>query len=127
MSFSYDQDSPTSAKDKVRLAIGDTNSTYFIFHDGEITGLLAQTDQDVDLAAARALRAIAVNSSKTAIYYQVNGLMMDRRDVTRNLIDLAKQFEEKANSTPFEIEGVVDHEIELGSGEDQSNYSDSGC
>jgi hypothetical protein len=124
VSFSYDPDNPTSPKDLVRLAVSDTNPLDFIFHDGEINGLLTAAGGDADLAAARAARSIAMSATKQAIAYRVNGFDMDRRDVGRNYLALAEALEKRATQTPFEIESVLDQAVD-DAGVDLSNYPDS--
>ena len=124
MAFTYNL---ATAAGRVRLLIGDRNASSYIFEDDEITEFLSIWSSDVALAAAQALRSIAADSARQAIYYQIAGLSgftMDRRDVAKNVMALADAIEKRALASPWEIESVLD--IEIGAdGVDRSNYPDT--
>lgn len=126
MAFSYNATSPGNV-DKVRLLIGDTNSANYMFEDSELSTLLTMWSSDLNLAAAQALRAVAADQARQAIYYQVSGLagfMMDRRDVAKNLLAAADALEKRALATPWEYTSTLDHEVGQ-DGVDRSNYPDT--
>jgi len=124
MGFTYNPDSPGDA-DRLRLQIGDTTSGSgnYAFEDSEILILLSRAGNDIDLAAAKACRSLAVSYARRAIWYRVNGFEMDRRDPAKRLFDMAKAFEETAKSQPFEFESVTEDYVDS-AGADRSNYID---
>lgn len=125
MSFSYSPGAPSS-RDYLRLIIGDTSATLYVFEDEELDMYLSlpTVGGEVQLAAAQAIRTLAVNQAKQALYYSINGLTMDRRRVAPTLLEAAAQLEKTAISAPWEIESILDHFVD-DAGEDLSTYSDS--
>jgi hypothetical protein len=122
VSFSYAPAAPAS-RDHVRLIIGDTNAAAFVFEDEELDMYLT-TFGEIQLAAAQAIRTLAVNQAKQALYYSINGLTMDRRRVAPSLLEAAKQLEDAAFKTPWELESILDHYV-TDDGQDLSSYADS--
>ena len=113
----------TSLAGRVRLFIADTVSP-FTFNDDEIDAFLALNENDVLMASASALRTLAVNKAKFAVYYSINGFTMDRRNAADKLLALADKYEEQAESAPFEFESVMEYYIDT-FGRDVSNYTDT--
>lgn len=123
MTFSYDA-SMAAAKDQVRLLITDTNSSDPIFSDEEISMLLMMNAQDPQMTAAQAIRTIAVNKAKIAIFYRINGFNgfeLDRRDAPKLLLSAADAIEKSAMQTPWEIISVLDYAVGH-DGIDRSQY-----
>ncbi|MDP3766807.1 MAG: hypothetical protein Q8S13_02225 [Dehalococcoidia bacterium] len=115
-----------SGTHQVRLLIADTDvSGTYVFHDEELQVFLDLNSADVRLSAAQALRTLAANASKRAVWYRINGLDMDRRSVAKTLLDTAKAIEDGAISAPFEYESWVDAYVSPGDGRDLSRYSDT--
>lgn len=123
MTFTYTPASPTD-RDRLRLFISDTNAAQYVFEDEELQLFLDAWPGDLHLAAAQALRAIAISQAKFAIYYQVNGFSLDRRGVAKNLTDLADKLEARVLATPWELESVLDHVVDE-AGVDRSVYQDT--
>lgn len=123
MGFSYTTSSP-GARDKVRLLIGDTSSGDYVFEDAELDMFLSLWDQDVQLSAAQALRSLAADKAKMAIYYSVNGFSLNRTAVAEKLMALADVLEKRAVSTPFEYESLVEDLVDE-YGRDRGNYPDT--
>jgi hypothetical protein len=124
MAFTYSA-STAANRDQVRLLIGDTTAATAVFQDEELDIFLALCGGDPRIAAAQALRTIAANESKFAVFYRViGGFEMDRRSVARELRDTANKLEEAAIAVPFEFESTFDHVIDH-AGRDLSNYQDT--
>lgn len=66
MSWTYDTSLSTN-KDKVRLRIGDTDTTRQEFSDEEINAVLTDVAQDVTQAAYRLIRTLAIKYARLAI------------------------------------------------------------
>ena len=120
MSFTYDV---STDRGKTRLLIADTASTSYVFEDDEIDAFIT-LGGEVLLAAAMALRSLAADKAKFAIYYVLNGFTMDRREVTKRLLEIADKLESSAEGVPFEYESVLEGFIDS-MGQDRSNYMDS--
>lgn len=125
MSFSYDP-STGSARDKLRLMIADTNASDYIYEDAELDLYLSMESQDPQLAAAKAIRTIAVDKARMAIFYRINGFNgfeLDRRQVAKDLLEAAKAIEESAKTTPFEFESIMQWWVGA-DGVDRTSYAD---
>ena len=123
MTFSYTTSSPT-VRDKVRLLIGDTNASLYVFEDGELDMLLALDANDPTLAAARALRIIAADEAKLVTRFSVNGTTVDRAGKVKDLLASAEALEKMATTAPFELESVLEYATDS-SGKDLTSYPDS--
>ena len=112
--------------DQLRLQVSDTTVTAgnYVFEDEELNDFLTRAGSDINMAAAMALRSLAISFAKRAIWYRVNGFEMDRRDPAKHLREMAAALEASARSVPFEYESVPDHYID-NAGQDLSNYPDS--
>lgn len=124
MSFSYTTGSSAGTRDKLRLVIGDTTAASYVFEDEELDMFLGLENNDIYMTAAQAMRTIAVDAAKRAIFYRVTGFELDRRDPAKRLLEMANAFEKKALTTPFEFESVLEHDISA-QGIDRSIYSDT--
>ena len=101
MSFSYDL-ALTSNKDKVRNLVDDTVDVGHSLEDEEIVSFLSLRANDLFLSAALCLRKIAASKALIARRRKAGNYEEDLRDIVKGLLDSAKQYEEIANSTPYE-------------------------
>lgn len=108
----------------MRLVIGDTSSSSFVYEDSEIDLFLSLWGQDVHLAAVQAIRTLAVDKAKMAIYYSVNGFSMNRTGVADKLLAIADAIEKRAVAVPFEYESVLEYFVDE-YGRDSGNYLDT--
>ena len=83
-------------------------------------------EADARLAAALALRSLAADAAKRAVWYQLHGnsLSMDRRSVPKLLMDAADKLESRALGAPWEFESILDSVVDY-AGIDRSQYADS--
>jgi hypothetical protein len=123
MTFSYSMVNP-SALDKLRLFIGDTNASTFVFEDEELQILLDGVAGDVQSARAGAIEILAIDAARRAIWYRINGFEMDRRSTVNQLLELSKRVLAQATTVPFEFTSMLDHHI-TPAGIDRSNYDDT--
>lgn len=93
MSFSYNPNL-TSDLDKVRLAIGDTDSTNPLFSDEEINAQLAIYGSVLETAATFAESAAAKYARMVNI--SVDGLSTSYSDLARNFANLAERLRARA-------------------------------
>ena len=122
MAFSYDE-AAAGGRDELRAMVADTVSPG-VHSDAEIDRFLARWSNDLNLAAAAVLRSLAVNQAKLAIYYQINGLTIDRRELSKLLLESAKQYAEAAKQAPYEYESALEYSTDA-AGRDESNYMDT--
>jgi hypothetical protein len=95
MSFSYNFDSPLT-RDKLRLLISDTDPSDNIFEDEELDIFLNLEDSNLNLAAARACRSIAMSRARQAIVVKVMGdISIDKSKVSTLYMNLADKFESR--------------------------------
>ena len=123
MTFSYALTSRGS-RDRVRLRVGDTASASYSFEDEELDDFLSDQGGDINLAAAQALRVLAADRAKFAVYYQVQGFSMDKRDAVRLLLEAADRLASAARGAPYEFESVTEFFTDV-AGRDLSNYADT--
>lgn len=97
MAFTYDINTP---RGQVRLLIGDTTEEGAVFADDEIDFFLELESNVVDLAAARALEAIAADKARTAIMLKTLNWTKDTRALPAALIAAAKELRELEASRP---------------------------
>lgn len=93
MSWSYDPTLSTD-KDKVRLAIGDTDTNNQRFSDEEITATLTNSDSVLEAAAALAESLAARYATMVSI--SVDGLSKSNSDLSRNFALLAQRLRARA-------------------------------
>ena len=128
MSFSYDT-SLSASKDQLRFLLADTVNTATspaIFQDEELTGLLNNVEAGLYQAAAVALRSRAASFIDKAIKYSVGAdirgsLSVDRKGLMKEIMALAKTFEDIAMAQPYEVFDRADFNVNW-LGEDVSNY-----
>lgn len=122
MAFTYD---PTTNRGKVRLRIGDTNTsdaTLQIFTDAEIDAFLTMKSSNVAAAAASACRAIAADSARSAVAWSIPfAASMNKQQVPKYYMDLADKFDIEAMSDAAEYVQNVDDRIDR-FGNDQTEY-----
>lgn len=73
MAFTYDI---STDRGKVRLQLGDTTASAYVFEDDEIDYFLT-TGGDVDAATARGLRVLLTDRAKRAKSFSMQGLSVD--------------------------------------------------
>ncbi len=94
MTFTYDVNNLGSNLAKVRLWIGDTDSSNQVFQDEEINSILSQSGGDVRLAAANCLRALASQKSRLSKMKKALNYSEDTRGLAKDLREQAKEIEE---------------------------------
>ena len=103
MAFTYDTG---TARGKVRLLIGDTNtsdSTKQIFDDAEIDAFLSLGDNEVYAACAAACRSLATAAAGSSLVMKAEKLLeLDRKSVSVHFRLLIAEFERKSNAAPVE-------------------------
>jgi hypothetical protein len=107
MAFSY---VPSLSIGRVRLLISDRDEDTAVFSDDEIEALLAIEEDDVRLAAASALEAIAANETLVLKRITALDLTTDGPAVAKSLLEIAKRLRDTVAELPaFDIaEMVVD-------------------
>lgn len=103
MSLYYD---PNSNIGKVRNLTGDVGPV-FALEDTEITGLLNMVNTDFFQAAALACRRLAASQFKLSIIRKAGNYMQDMSSLAKNLMDLAKSYDELARSVPCDAQAEV--------------------
>lgn len=84
-----------STRDKLRLKIGDTNTSHPIFEDAELDMILEE-DSEVLLAAASACRIIAASASRQAVLLSMPGISISKISIPDKFLEMARQFESQA-------------------------------
>ncbi len=96
MTFTYDASDVTSGLARIRLLIGDTVSANALFQDEEIAAFLALNDDDVRLAAAQALDAMAANQVMILKVITQNGISTNGAAVAQALRAQAAELRRQA-------------------------------
>lgn len=96
MTFTYDASDVTSGLARIRLLIGDTVSANALFQDEEIAAFLALNDDDVRLAAASALDAMAANQVMILKVITQNGISTNGAAVAQALRAQAAELRRQA-------------------------------
>lgn len=100
---------PTSNKDKLRLLLFDTDVSNAIWTDQELEVFLSMADSNFYSAAARAVRALALNKGKSAIMYRLaETIRVDKREMPRILMQMARDFDRAAENDPGSVVEFVD-------------------
>jgi hypothetical protein len=128
MSFTYDTTNP-EIRDKLRLQIGDTDASSYIFEDEELDIFLNVNNNQLMLAVAAAARAVAFNKAKMALAWQVHrDLKIDKKDLYKAYLEIARSAEERymqvGDQTDTDLVSFFSYEISRW-GEDQSQYIES--
>lgn len=87
MSFTYTLSTNIG---KVRLWIGDTNSSAAVMSDEEINSMLSQNSNDIRATAAACLYAIAASKARLAKMKRAGDYSEDTRTIAKELRDTAK-------------------------------------
>lgn len=100
MAFTYDT---STDRGRVRLLVADTVDSGHIWEDAEVDAMLDLTES-VYLAAARLIRAGAVNAARRAAILRVMDVEADNTKALQALLAIADGLEEAAQSE----DGCVD-------------------
>ena len=110
MAFTYDL---TTDIGKVRLLIGDTDSTDYQFEDAEITAFLTMASSDLKMAASYALESWASTDSGDNKTEKIGDYSYGK-DSSGAKMALAKKYREESESTPYLTWAEMD--LTIGSG-----------
>ena len=106
MAFTYDVDTD---RGKVRLFIYDIDETEYVFEDNEVDVFLEMNNQSIWLASANACRVLAVKASDQAFAVKVStALEIDKKQVSRRFMEMAKEYDSKAATSEEMIWEFVD-------------------
>ena len=97
MAFSYTQGS-TADRDRVRLEIGDTDSSRALFQDAELDDFLTQEGDSVMGSAARACEVLAVRFARD-YSFSADGGSFQKNQVTMVYQKLARRLRNRARGT----------------------------
>ncbi|QGH73022.1 MAG: hypothetical protein [Siphoviridae sp. ctCJE6] len=92
---------------KVRLLIGDTDSTAVILTDEEIDALLTMQGGDIFASAALAIRRIAMNKALLAKYIQAGNYTENTTEMPKILLQCAKELTAMSQSIPADAQAEV--------------------
>ncbi len=95
MTVTYDI---TTIVGKIRLAIGDTDTTDYVFTDEELT-LFYDTEGSINLAAAAACEAWAAKYAVNADDEKI-GDYSYKQTIVKKLLDLATRLRDKESAIP---------------------------
>ena len=125
MSFSYDSTDVSSTTHKMRLMLGDTNESTYIFEDEELTAVYALAESEILSAVAMACRAIAVDKAKQAIAYTLlsSSVEIDKTRVPSYFMELADKIEKGIMEKPLLYTDSVQWEVDV-FGRDLTEYVD---
>lgn len=122
MAFTF---APGTARGKVRLLVADTDTVTEanqVFTDAEIDAFLSLESGEVYAAAAAAAQSMAAMSARSAIKYIAERILeIDKKDIPKHFLALAKQYREQSIAGPGEeIDSAAYH---IGTfGNDGSEY-----
>ncbi len=112
MAFTFD---PGTSRGRVRLLIADTDDVTAanqVFTDAEIDAFLALESNEIYAAAAAAAESMAANASRSAIRYKAEKILeIDRKDVPKYFLALAKGFRERSIAEPGEEIDAVEYHV----------------
>jgi hypothetical protein len=97
MAFTYTAGS-TADRDRIRLEIGDTDSDRALFEDSELDDFLAQEDNSVMGASARACEVLAVKFARD-YSFSADGGSFQKNQVTMMYQKLARRLRNRARGT----------------------------
>ena len=111
MTFTYNSASVTTALGKIRLEIGDTDSTAALFTDEELQVYRDNRADNVYLAAADACDQLATRFAR-AYDFSTDGQSFSRGQMSKMYQERATDLRRRANSistlTPTRIDGYSD-------------------
>jgi hypothetical protein len=102
MTITYDPSTPSGL---CRLLIPDTDLTYPIFQDAEITAFMGIEFNVIKRAAALALEVIAANRAMVLQVISTNGLSTNGATLAAAIINRAKALREQAHIEEGYVEG----------------------
>ena len=106
MAFTYDV---STDRGKVRLFVYDTDETEYVFEDEEVDVFLELNNESIWLASANACRVLAVRAADDAFAVKVStALEIDKKQVSRRFLELAKDYEAKAATSTDMVWEYVD-------------------
>lgn len=91
---------------KIRLLVGDTATTA-IFSDTQYNAFLAVEGDDIRLAAAQALDAIASSKAMLARKAKIGNLSLDETSVAKELRERASSLREQATQRDNDGDGAA--------------------
>ena len=109
MTVTYDETDLSTDLAQVRLKIGDVDTTTttgsrsdwtIILTDEEIEAFLTETGDDVNLAAAYALRAIAASKAHLAKMVKIGDYSQDTKMISYYLNQMADKYEAMSEEGP---------------------------
>jgi hypothetical protein len=86
-----------TARDRVRLKVGDTDTDDLILTDAQIDAYLVAWPDNVDLAAADAAEAIAAKYSR-GFNFSTDGQVFNRRERVAHYMDLASRLRKRGGT-----------------------------
>lgn len=89
---------------KIRNLIGDVLEASALLTDEEITSFLSMQANDLYMTAALCLRRIAANKVLVARVRKSGDFMEDTRDIVKNMMSVAKTYEDMSKSAPAEAD-----------------------
>lgn len=111
MTFTYSSTSVTTALAKVRLEIGDTDSTAALFTDEELDVYLDNRSDNVLLAAADACDALATRFAR-AYAFSTDGQSFQRQQMSQMYAKRATELRRRASGIstlePTRVDGYSD-------------------
>jgi hypothetical protein len=106
MAFTYDISTDLG---KVRLIIGDTDSTAAQFQDEEISAFLLLNDSSLLLASADALDAMAAKIARGATITKLGDYQLDTTNAATQLQAAAEKLRDREYNTP--AFGIVEDNV----------------
>ena len=97
MAFSYTEGS-SADRDRVRLEIGDTDSSRALFQDAELDDFLSQEGDNVMGSSARACEVLAVRFARD-FSFSADGASFQKNQVTLMYQKLARRLRNRARGT----------------------------
>jgi hypothetical protein len=120
--MAYTLDSSTS-EGQVRILVGDTDSTSYVFEDDYLTNLLDLNSDDIWATAADCCRSLAAKYAKEAFVLGLGkqDIWLDRKKKSDYYIQLSKSFDVKSGGDVVEFFDSYNYNIS-GTGVDKSEY-----
>lgn len=112
----------STARDKVRLTIGDNDSTDPLLQDDEIDYFLAAQSDDIQLAAASAAEAIAAKFAR-GYNFATDGQSFNRSERVKHYMGLAAMLD-PMNARSGQSTVVTNHTTRIDGYSDDVSYDD---
>ena len=127
MAFSYTAGS-TAERDRVRLEIGDTDSSRVLFEDAELDDFLAQEGDSILGSAARACETLAVRFARD-FTFSADGASFQKGNITQMYMAQAKRLRRVDGYIVYtdsdEVTGLNILDSGIGLGHPHRPYADS--